>query len=255
MPASGYTGYYCPHCDRANPPVSSPLVQQMAGKQRGMLLKCSFCNRSYEYDQLLKLSPRCDKPEFVERPLPKTIPRQLFAYPEVWAALETKFPQNLLTTLTACLTSLADPDTVLIEGEHARELSALGIKRGREILGLAREVLQLRKDVADMRIREEALRPFFNMMQGAFAGQAGGGQGQSSAPMQMAPATDATLLPDGHRNPDLPPPSTIGTLTEDADGFVMPGGGRTEPAHPFALTEPAATPSTVPGFVTRLARQ
>lgn len=242
----GYTGLWCVACDQAGTPAQ--MTKKMSGTQRGMLLRCTRCRREYEYSQFMTFHPRSDKPDSTERPPAHTITKQVWVYPEVWAALETKFPTNLLTTLCAILTSLGDSDTVLIEGEHARELAQLGIHRGREILGLAREVIQLRKTVEEMRIREQALAPLFQAMGGAFGAQPAPGM----APAGTTPATDTAVLTDGHRNPDLPPISAIGTLVEDADGLLVPGV-RTEPAHPFTMTGPAeGGGSWVPGFVEKL---
>ncbi len=241
----GYTGLWCVACDKDNAPAQ--MTKKMSGTQRGMLLQCTRCRREYEYNQFMALHPRSDKPDSTERPPAHAVTKPIWVYPEVWAALEAKFPTNLLTTLCAILTSLGDPDTVLVEGEHARELAQLGIHRGREILGLAREVIQLRKDVGEMRIREQALAPLFQAMTGAFGGHL-------PAAVAPTPAADVTILSDGHRNPDLPPVSSIGTLVEDADGLLVPGA-RTEAAHPFTMTGPVpGGESRVPGFINKLAR-
>ena len=105
---SGFSGIWCPACDRAQTP--SRLVRQMASKQEGMLMQCQSCKRTFSYSALMAMSPkpRMDKVEFVEKQPAGTQSVPLWLHPEVISALQQKFPSNLLTTLHSAVTALAD---------------------------------------------------------------------------------------------------------------------------------------------------
>src|ERR1700690_4248843 len=157
---SGLVGVWCPRCDKAGTP--SRVVRQMAAKQEGMLVKCPTCGAVYNYQQLMSTHPRMDKVEFVEKQPAGTQSVPLWLHPEILTALQQKFPSNLLTTLHSAVTALADPDSVLIEGEYAREMASPGIRRGREVLGMAKELKELRDENAQLKLRENTLRAFFS---------------------------------------------------------------------------------------------
>lgn len=241
---SGFSGLFCPPCDRAGTPTQ--LVRQMASKQEGMLLKCPTCSRTFSYAVLTAPNnpnpPRKAKLEFVEKPPSGTQTLPLWLYPEVIEALRQKFPSNLLTTLSSAVTALADPDSVLIEGEWAREMAGLGIKRGREVLALAKEVKELRESVAAMRLREETLRQFFGSM--------GMMMPQPLASQPSSPAVDNQTAPvDANGNPLSPPRAQFSQLREDG-GLLVDASGQ-EPTTQFVYpqgTAPAA--DARPGFVT-----
>lgn len=252
MPGGDYTGYWCVECDK---PGRTParLVKQLHGKTEGMVFRCVGCNRTFPYAALLAQHPRMDQPTFVEKQPPGSLVVSIWIYPAVLEALRQKFPQNLATTLCDVMTSLADPDTVLIEGENARQFAALGIKRGREVLGLAREVVDLRAKLEEATVREKALAPIFAALGLAAAGQGNAAAAQTiaanSAPAP-APSADpaAAILVNGQRNPSLPPVATFSGMAEQ-DGILIPTGAA--PPAPPPLTAPAAHPSTRPDFVTR----
>lgn len=241
---SGLIGIYCPQCDRTNSPPSL-LQRQMASKQEGMLMRCPACNRTYAYAALLALKPRMLQPEFVEKPPQGTVTIAVPIYPEVLEALKQKFPHNLITTLCALLTSVADPETVVIEGEHAREIAALGIRRGREVLALAKEVVDLRQQLAESKLREKILEPILRALGGV-----------ATAPPSADPAT--SVFPQPAPGPIPPPPQAqFAQLREDpaGTGLLVPADGSLSnlPAAPFSFAPgPAAPiPSATPGFVTR----
>lgn len=239
---SGLVGVYCPRCDKAGTP--SRVIRQMAAKQEGMLVKCSSCGAVYNYQQLMASHPRMDKVDFVEKQPPNTQIVPLWLHPEIVTALQSKFPSNLLTTLHSAVTALADPDCVLIEGEYAREMAGLGIRRGREVLALAREVKELREAVAAAKLKEDTLRQFFSSL-----GMAMPQPVQSASPSpsaeQINPPTDSA------GNILTPPRANFSSLRDDGSGLLVPADGQPEPTSQFSFPAGAAPAADArPAFVT-----
>ncbi len=247
---SGLTGYWCPSCDRAGTPAR--LVRKMAAKQEGMLMECQSCKRVYSYDSLMRLRPRMDKVEFVEKQPAGTQTLPLWLHPEVIAALQSKFPSNLLTTLHSAVTALADPDAVLIEGDYAREMASIGVRKGREVLALAKEVKELREQNAAMRLKEETLRQFFGGL-GMAMPQLVSQPGQSASPSE--PSADNLAPPvDAQGNVIAPPHAQFAQLREDGSGLLVPADGSdpmASPAGQFSFPAGAAPAAdSRPAFVT-----
>jgi hypothetical protein len=194
-----------------------------------MVVRCANQLHTYNYPTLMKMNPRMDKPDFIEKQPPNTVTLALWVYPEVLESLKQKFEHNLNTTLCSAITALADPDTVLIEGEHAREIASLGIKRGREVLGLAREVKELRTKLERAQIQMEALAPIFQAM-------------GINANAGAAPA-------EGANGQKQPPRAQFENLVESDTGLLMPASGR-ESTGNFSYAGPKPAASATPGFVT-----
>lgn len=236
-------GIWCKRCDAANQPCR--LVRQMAAKQEGMLLKCPQCGFTSSYSAVMASHPRMDKPDFVEKQPPGTQTVPLWLHPEILTALQAKFPSNLLTTLHSAVTALADPDSVLIEGEYAREMAAIGIKRGREVLSLAKRNRELTDENAQLKLREATLRQFFSGLGLAMPALA-------SQPA-TSPAADNSLPPvDANGNPLTPPRAQFSQLRDDGSGLLVPEGGQ-EPLASSQFSFPtgaAPAASERPAFVT-----
>jgi hypothetical protein len=248
---SGFSGIFCPACDKANTPTQ--LVRQMAAKQEGMLLKCPACSRTYSYAQLMSPTnpspPRKVKLEFTEKQPAGFLTLPLWLHPDAAEALRQKFPSNLLTTLSSAVTSLADPDSVLIEGPYAREMAAIGVKTGRQVLGMAKELKELREQVAAAKLREDTLRQFFSGM-GLAMPQPVSQPGQPASP--SAPSADNLAPPlDAAGNVLAPPHARFAELRDDGSGLLVPADGA-EQAGPSQFTFPTGAAPTAdgrPGFV------
>lgn len=151
---------FCPACDREDGgQTGSLMVKDTGTKAEGMVLRCIQRNHRFPYERLMALNPRKVKLQLSEKQPGNTISMAVWVYPEVQEALRQRYPQNLQTTLCALMTALADPDTVLIEGEHARALHATGVTKGREIVALGSRVIQLEEQLKESKIREKALAP------------------------------------------------------------------------------------------------
>jgi hypothetical protein len=216
----------------------------MASKQEGMLMQCQSCKRTFSYAALMSMSPkpRMDKVDFVEKQPAGTQSISLWLHPEVIAALQSKWP-NFLTTLHSAVTSLADPDSVLIEGEHAREMAAIGVKTGRQVLGMAKRLKELEEEVSGLKLRENTLRQFFSGL-GLAMPQTAGGQSAS-------PSADSVLPPvDAAGNVLTPPHANFSQLRDDGSGLLVPADGQ-EPTSQFSFPVGAAPAADArPAFVT-----
>lgn len=237
---SGLVGVWCPRCDKANTPTR--VVRQMAAKQEGMLVKCPTCGAVYNYQSLMASHPRMDKPDFVEKQPPGTQSISLWLHPEVILALQSKWP-NFLTTLHSAVTALADPDSVLIEGEHAREMAAIGVKTGRQVLGMAKRLRELEDEAAGLRLREQTLRQFFL------------GLGLAMPALANQPASQPTDLPlqppvDAAGNVLTPPRAQFSQLRDDGSGLLVPDGEPVAPSQFSFPTGAAPAADSRPAFVT-----
>lgn len=262
LPAN-YTGIYCPACDLAQTPAR--VVRKLGGsRQEGMLVQCPQCQRVYNYSALMEKNPRMDQLPAMEQQPKGTVIQSIWVYPEVMEALRQKFPQNLQTTLCSLLTAVADKDTVVIEGEYAREMAGLGIKRGREVLALAKEIRELREQVTVMKLERQTLQQFFGALGMAMPGPAQSPiqQSQAQPTMQLDSITQPQPPPLSPPHPAFTHMATDenGMLVEFANGDQSDlgngfGSGAPSriPAPPQQFSFPqgaAPTPSAVPGFVT-----
>jgi hypothetical protein len=211
MPGGDILPIYCPACDKQG--ISSKMVKVLHSSGEGMRVKCIAQGHLYAYERLMQLNPRKEHLALNEKMPPSCQIQQVWVHPEAWAMLQKRFPQNLMTTLCATITALADPDTVMVEGEHAREMRALGVERGRDVLALAKRVKEQGQELEEMRIRERALAPLLKALGGA------------TGATNLAAAQEPSATVNGQRNPDLPAPAAMEELVEDPEsGLLVPAG-------------------------------
>lgn len=242
MPGGDLLPIYCPACDKQG--QSSRMVKVMHSAGEGMRVKCTAQGHMYAYERLMQLNPRKEQLALTEKMPPSCVIQQVWVHPEAWQMLLKRFPQTLMTTLCATLTALADPDTVMVEGNYAREMRELGVERGRDVLGLAKRVKELNAECEEMRIREKALAPFLKML-----AQAGGSATNPAEP---------TATVNGHRNPELPNANMQEELIEDPEtGMLVPANEFAQPQTQQRATVslpplPGSTGEGRPSFVRRL---
>ena len=171
---------YCIACDRQN--IDSLMVKDTSTSAEGMIVRCLAQSHRFDYNKLMALNPRKVKLQLHEKQPGNTTTVAVWVYPEVLAALQKRYPDNLQTTLCSFLTAIADPDSIVVEGEHARALRDSGVSRGRDIMGLAEIVKQQEQELETARIQMKALGPMMAMFQ-QFAGGGAGMQPQG-APQQ-----------------------------------------------------------------------
>jgi|SRR5882762_7861856 len=192
---SKHTGIYCPACDRQG--IDSLIINE----QKGMF--CQVNKHQWEYQTLMARKPRMQQMVMAEKQPPNTIAQPMWIYPSDLATLQSKFPVNLQTTLCALFHALVDDDTVLLEGQYARELADLSkelnmtITKGRDIVGLAKAYIEVKKSLDEARMQQKVLEPVLKLI-GALGGgqQATNGLGALSA-----------LLGTGSQQPAIDPDS------------------------------------------------
>ena len=218
---SKLTDIYCPACDRQH--LDSLMISEPLG------YRCQMQSHRYEYQRLMALKPRMKPYNFVEKQPASTVLQQVWVHPEAWTRLHEKYPTNLMTTICSLLTSLADGDTMIIEGEHVREMQALGVTRGRDMVGLAATNQTLSTELEAARIREKALEPLFRALGGAgLAAMSGATAGQ---PIEADSSSTAR---------DLPARAPVVSLQPDPDGDYNPLGMMPESLPPAGVAGASA---------------
>ena len=187
------TGFSLRMSDKTYPSLSAPpatgkasnLCSSKTPQPRPKVWSCAALpSHRFDYARLLALNPRKVKLALIEKQPGNTIVMPVWVYPEVQEALRQRYPQNLMTTLCSLMTTLADPDTILIEGEAARALRDSGVTKGREIAGLGLVIQQLEAQVAEFKIREKVLAPFMAAITQAAGAGAGATQPAAAAAAQ-----------------------------------------------------------------------
>lgn len=168
---------YCPRCDRLeHGTTQSRMINSHSG------YKCTAGLHRMTYAELMSHKPRMEKLVINEKQPGNTSQLAVWIYPEALERLRARFPSNLMTTICSLFTSLADPDTLVIEGEHMRELRELGVHRGRDIVGLAKSVKSLTDQLEESKKQSDQYSGIAKLL-AAFSG--GGGLGQGGPPAEV----------------------------------------------------------------------
>lgn len=219
---SRLTDIYCPACDRQH--LDSLMISEQLG------YRCQLQSHRYEYQRLMSLKPRMKEFIVVEKQPGGTVVQPMWVHPEAWARLQEKYRSNLMTTICSLLTSLADGDTMVIEGEHVRELASLGITKGRELMGLASANISMSNEIKEARFQLRALEPILKAL---------GGAGAAAIAAQSAPGTEQE--PGASTATNLPPRAPQVQLQPDPDGDYNPIGYMTDATMPRSpAQQPAA---------------
>lgn len=124
--SSAYT--FCPICKQQGTD-RSPLQRDGTGS-----IKCQFQHGPFTLEQLQSADMVKSSELFIEQPTITDIRWPIFVNPDVKARLERKFSGRLMITLGTYLAALSDDSIVMITGEQAAKLRALGVKNGAEML-------------------------------------------------------------------------------------------------------------------------
>lgn len=165
------TGIYCPWCRQMNDPYSM-LYRDTGGMTgQGMRAKCGR-GHSGEMTQIMNMKPDKQQLALNEKQPPGSVIQTVWVEPQAIMALQQRFPQTMMTNLYSLINAIADGDSILVEGEHVREMRALQdtesrpIQKGRDVVGLARENATLRAAVNEL---QEKLRNAGTQQQAAVA--------------------------------------------------------------------------------------
>jgi hypothetical protein len=197
--AGKITGIHCPMCDRMEQgKTESRLINDMSGKYICTAIGHKFPN----YLELMKLKPRMDKLQVMEKQPPGSNSQQFWIDPDALAAIRDRFPTNFMTTIYSLFTALADPDTIVIEGEHMKELRGLGINRGRDVVGLAKTHKAMADQLETMTREMEQYKMIANLLK-----IAGGGAAMTGG---MGPGIgDLTAALTGNAPAPIPPHAPV----------------------------------------------
>jgi hypothetical protein len=140
-PSSAYT--FCPIC-RQNGNNSSPIQRD------GHVLKCNF-GHSVSGSDLQRFGADMVKSGdvFIEQPTITDIKWSIWVNPTVKERLEKKLAGRIMVTIATLLAALSDDSLVMITGEQAAKLRAMGIHNGADMLAKAESEVQTAKERDD----------------------------------------------------------------------------------------------------------
>ena len=138
---------FCPIC-RAQGTTDSPLTRDSVGA-----IKCQFQHGPFSGAQLQQSGADMVKSSelFPEQPTITDIKWPVWVNPTVKKRLEKKFAGRLLITIGTLLAALSDDSLVMITGEQAQKLRALGIHNGADMLAKAESEQQTAKSLEEAR--------------------------------------------------------------------------------------------------------
>jgi hypothetical protein len=122
---------YCPYCEK-----QGTQVELLRSNPDAHLYRCPFAH-VFDYTTLMSLRPTMIKVEIQEKPNPTDIQAQVFINPELWKRFRERFPNRSNATMVSIMQLTLDDDVIVISGDQARKLKALGIKTGADIVACA----------------------------------------------------------------------------------------------------------------------
>lgn len=231
MSISKSIGIFCKLCEQMGD--SNSLLYRDSGgvTGQGMRVKCAR-GHSVDYQQISGW--RKQTLPLIEKQPVGSIAQPVWMMPEVISALQSKYPQNFMTTLCSLMTALADGDTIILEGQHVREMRQLQagnpdahlIEKGRDVVGMARENSSLRTAVNEL---QDQLK---NVKAQPVGGATGGGGSDHALLLAMAEKLGMTL-PGSQPQPTPPPPplESVDFVEGMDDMYAQPHLGRQPVSH------------------------
>jgi len=135
---------YCPTCEH-----NGTQAELIRGNPEMHLFKCSM-NHSFTYEQLSSLNPTKIKYQPKEAPGPNDVQASFFVPAEILLKFREKHPNQQNATIASILQLHLDDDLIIISGDQARKLKALGIRTGAEMLATAEVDRTLTAENADL---------------------------------------------------------------------------------------------------------
>jgi hypothetical protein len=229
--------YFCPLCDRQGNKFSlcsrgAPNTIG-ANQSAGMIVVCA-AGHKFPYDKFMSLKPRMQQAVFTEKQPVGSVAQPFWVHPEALAAMQVRWPNNLLTTLYSLFNALAHQDSFIVEPEYAVELAKKGITKGREVMGLLTENDNLKLQIVALEERVKnrpkgaatpLADPRMDLILAALAGA--NIQIPNLLPSNSLPAGDPAKVTPLRRNIlegiDLDTGNYVGEVeTEDGGQFVQP---------------------------------
>jgi hypothetical protein len=211
------TDIFCPYCDNLE---QGKTQSRMLNKQSGWI--CTVGHKFKNYDDLMRRKPRMDKLKVIEKQPQGSTIHPMWIHPQALAALQERFPSNFRTTIYSLFNALADPDSILIEAEHCRELRKLGISKGKDIIGLAKTNLALEEQLKlqDAEMKQYQFVANLIRMTNGGGGMAGGmAGGMNLGAGGGFPPTD----PSNPQPQEKPPHNPVLPMIDtESDEFAVP---------------------------------
>ena len=88
-----------------------------------------------------------------ESPASTWIKWPIYVHPEVKAKIETKYPENWITSIGVLLNAFADGSLIMITGEEATKLRTHGIKNGAQMVSCAEGMKEAERE-RDQAVKE-----------------------------------------------------------------------------------------------------
>ena len=140
---------WCPICQ-----ANGTQTELLRGAPELHIYRCAM-GHAFEYEALMARNPTMIKLEAHEKPAPTDIKAQVWVNPELWAKFCAKFPDRKNATMVSIMSLSLDGDLVIISGEQAKKLKALGIKSGADMLATAENNRTLEAENSDL-VRENS---------------------------------------------------------------------------------------------------
>lgn len=154
---------FCIVC-RSQGNSKSPLTRDGTGA-----IRCGFGHGPFTLDQLMNSDMVPATELFVEQPTITDVKKQVWVNPEVWARLERKFANRFMITIATYLAAIADDSIVMITGEQAGKLRALGITNGQQILSTVEMAKQTERELDES---NKTIQKFMGLIAAAQAPEA-----------------------------------------------------------------------------------
>jgi len=98
----------------------------------------------------MAMNPNMIHYEHHEKPGQNDIKAEVWVHPDLWGRFCAKFPDRKNATMASIMGLSLDDDLVIISGEQAKKLKALGIRTGAEMLACAENNRTLEAENADL---------------------------------------------------------------------------------------------------------
>jgi hypothetical protein len=129
---------YCPLCEKTH----DIQVELFRGMPESHIFRCEQ-GHAFTYQRLIELNPTKIKLVTHEKPGPNDVKAEFWVNPKVLQDFRSKYANQQNSTINSILFLLLDEDLLMISGEQARKLKALGISTGADMLTTAEQIRTL----------------------------------------------------------------------------------------------------------------
>ena len=121
---------YCPRCRM----VGLPQVELVYESPEPDVYRCPNSHAIEGYLNLMKMNPEMIKFIAHETPQPNQVKREVWIDKNVVDRFESAYPAKLNATVESIMTLHLAGEPIIIDGQQAKKLRALGVKNGAEML-------------------------------------------------------------------------------------------------------------------------